>query len=125
MTSFTFETKQFRVQITGKTVWVESREEAGWILRNQHILPVSPDVLRGRGDSSVLRAAVQQFESTRGGDKSLREALTQRRERKMPTAPKPAETSPVQFKRAVPSPKTRRQNMLSGWRTPLRPPLAV
>jgi hypothetical protein len=76
MISLIFETKRFRVQITGKTASVETSEGAGWIFRNQHSLPLSPDSLYGRGPASVLRAAVQNFEQTRHGDQSLREALT-------------------------------------------------
>jgi hypothetical protein len=76
MISNTFETTRFRVQITGATVWVESREGANWIFRNQHSLPLNPRALRGRSEASVLRAAVQHFERIHRGDKSLREALT-------------------------------------------------
>jgi hypothetical protein len=76
MISLIFETKRFRVQITGKTAWVETSKGAGWVFRDQHSLPLSPDSLYGRGLASVLRAAVQHFEHSRHGDQSLREALT-------------------------------------------------
>jgi len=121
MISHTFETKRFRVQITGKTVWVESSDGAGWVFRNQHALPLAPEALRGRSESSVLRAAVQHFERTHGGDTSLREALTGVHETKTvtpvpPAAGKTRVYSPARSAGRVP---------LNRFRLPLRPPLAT
>src|SRR4051812_37545547 len=91
MISVIFETKRFRVQITGKTAWVESKEGAAWIFRNQYNLPLLPEALRKRGENSVLRAALQHYEKTHEGDTSLREALTGVREkRRVEAVPAPA-----------------------------------
>ncbi len=121
MISVTFETKRFRVQITGKTVWVESSEGAGWVFRNQHSLPVPPDALHGRSDSSVLRAAVQHYERTHGGDSSLREALTGVRAAK----PIPPVAAPVERPRMAPMNRFNGRVPLNRFRLPLRPPLAT
>ena len=121
MISLTFETKRFRVQITGKTVWVESSEGAGWIFRNQHSLPVPPEALRGRSDSSVLRAAVQHFERTNGGDSSLREALTGIREAK----PLPPVAPSIVKPPVDPANGFHGRAASNRFRLPLRPPIAT
>jgi hypothetical protein len=77
MISITFETSRFRVQIVGKSAWVESNDGVRWIFSNQHSLPLAPGVLQMRDDSTtMLRLAVDHFESTYQGDLALREALT-------------------------------------------------
>lgn len=78
MITVTFETKRFRIQIIGKSAWVESSEGARWIFRSQHPLPLAFGALQARHDSTTaaLRAAVDHFERTHRGDLVLREALT-------------------------------------------------
>src|SRR4051812_11524282 len=71
-----FETPRFRVQITGKSAWLEVKERTGWVFRNQHTLPLAPDALGQAEELSGLRAAIEDFEQTRHGDSRLREALT-------------------------------------------------
>jgi hypothetical protein len=71
-----FETKKFRVQITGKCAWVEVSEGGRWVFRNQHNLPLSLSIARGRRSISVLRAAVEHYEHFHNGDPALRAALT-------------------------------------------------
>jgi hypothetical protein len=76
MMSVVFETPRFRVQIAGKTAWVENRESAGWILRAQHAIPISGESLAGADHANLLNRAVLDFEDTRPGDTALRSALT-------------------------------------------------
>ena len=74
MITLTFETKQFRVQISGKTAWVESSERGCWVFRSQHALPLAADALRRRDRAGMLASVVKHF-ATHGGDQGLREAL--------------------------------------------------
>src|SRR6266487_517206 len=71
MTSPVFETERFRVHITGKAAWVETKDGANWVFCNWHALPVSGDC----SDSDALKAAVTDYEEARG-ENSLRIALT-------------------------------------------------
>jgi hypothetical protein len=117
MTSLIFETKRFRVQVMGKTAWVESREGEGWIFRNQHTLPVALGAWSKAGDDSVLRAAVRHFEQIHKGDSSLRAALTGPGETKGDTVMNPAVPVAPIAKRVSLRPRR--------GRLPLRPPLAA
>lgn len=135
MISGVFETERFRVHITGKSVWVESKDGLNWVFCNQHALPVSAEC----GDSEALRAAVEHYEETRGGDDSLRSALTGIRKEpvrvlaKAPvkTTPKPAMLAAKPHQKRIWGPGVRgavasRGKKFSGYfgfRTPLRPPL--
>jgi hypothetical protein len=76
MTSDVFETPRFRVQITGKTAWVENKESASWVLRAQHAIPISEESLADSDQTNLLSRAVSDFEDTRPGDTTLRSALT-------------------------------------------------
>ena len=71
-----FETKRFRVQIVGKSAWVETSEGGRWVFRSQINLPVNLSIARGRNITPVLRAAVEHYERVRNGDQALRAALT-------------------------------------------------
>jgi hypothetical protein len=121
MISTTFETKRFRVQITGKTVWVESKEGAAWIFRNQHQLPIPAAALHGRSEATVLRAAVQHYERANNGDQSLREALTGIKEEQKPMNPAPAASAPAKPYRLP----RRIAPAAQAFRQALRPPLKL
>jgi hypothetical protein len=91
MITLTFETKQFRVQISGKTAWVESSERGCWVFRSQHTVPIAADALRRRNRAGMLASVVKHF-AAHGGDQGLREALTGVRVEDTKTAPmKPAQ----------------------------------
>ena len=118
-----FETPQFRVHITHRTAWVESREPAGWVFRMQHAIPVPAEAIRDGAHPSTLKAALLGFEAARPWDNSLREALTgiqaSKRAQIAPTVqPRPARL--VSRSAADQKQLDRKQH---GWRTPLRPPL--
>lgn len=128
MTSAIFETERFRVQITGKTAWVETRHGSDWIFCHQHPLPVSGSC----DDSSGLKAAVDHYEETRKGDTSLRAALTGLRTHERTVPASAAKPAIVAAKLAQPSARSagrdsKPQRKLSfryyGFRAPLRPPL--
>ncbi|HEY6341776.1 MAG TPA: hypothetical protein VIY49_09810 [Bryobacteraceae bacterium] len=70
-----FETKKFRVQVVGKSAWVETSEGGGWVFRSQINLPVDLSMARARNGVPVLRAAVEHYERVRSGDQALRAAL--------------------------------------------------
>ena len=71
-----FETKKFRVQIVGKSAWVETTEGRGWVFRSQINLPVDLSMARAPNGNAVLRSAVKHYERVRNGDQALRAALT-------------------------------------------------
>jgi hypothetical protein len=131
MITVTFETKRFRVQIVGKSAWVESSEGTRWIFRNQHSLPLALDALQARHDSAtaVLRSAVEHFERTHDGDLALREALTGVRnvakleKSKAPLLPA-VRSNPAQplLRSGLPG---RVSSRPKDFRTPLRPPLTA
>jgi hypothetical protein len=122
-----FETPRFRVQITGKSAWLEVKERTGWVFRNQHTLPVAPDALGQGEELSGLRAAIEDFEQTRHGDSRLREALTGVRPARA-ESPKPA-IAPHKGSAPKPAGKPgapgRTSSAKPGFRLPLRPPLAA
>jgi len=120
MTSVVFETERFRVHITGKAAWVEAKEGANWVFRNWHALPVSADCT----DSDALTAAVADFEQARGGNASLRSALTGIRLEPSRPAIQPAKAAiaPAKPQRAASSTRTKSSGYY-GFRAPLRPPL--
>jgi hypothetical protein len=114
-----FETKKFRVQITGKCAWVEVSEGGRWVFRNQHNLPLSLSIARGKNSIAVLRAAVEHYERVHDGDPALRAAITGSVVPHTPAAPvSPAgkPKPPVQDDASQPTPQRSRG--------PLRPPLA-
>ena len=123
-----FETPRFRVQITGKSAWLEVKEAGAWVLRNQHTLPVSADAMVEGDEFSALRAAVEDFGQTPGRQQSLREALTGVRTAAKAEIPKAAvaahKAPPLKpaGKRVVPP---RASSARQGFRLPLRPPLAA
>jgi hypothetical protein len=121
MITVTFETKRFRVQIIGKSVWIESSEGARWIFRSQHPLPLAFGVLEARRDrtTAVLRSAVDDFERTHDGDLALREALTGVRN---VIAPEISNGHPVP---AVPSSPAKPPSSVSLKRQDLRAPLRL
>jgi hypothetical protein len=114
-----FETRKFRVQIVGKSAWVETSETCGWVFRSQINLPVNLSIAGGRNSISVLCAAVEHYEQVRNGDQALRGALTWTVVRqKQAVSPTTAE-APRQ-----PLQTAQRQGALNnGGRGPLRPPL--
>jgi len=97
MITLTFETKQFRVQISGKTAWVESNERGCWVFRSQHTLPMADDALRRRNRAGMLARVVKHF-ATHGGDQGLREALTGVRAEETKTKPMNPAQAPVEAK---------------------------
>ena len=77
MNTLLFETKQFRIQIAGKSAWVETSENAGWVLRSQHNLPVIDlSVASVRSGCPWLRAAVEDYERAHNNGQALRATLT-------------------------------------------------
>jgi hypothetical protein len=124
MITMTFETPRFRVQIVGKSAWVESSEGTRWIFRTQHCLPIATSALQAGADrpTAILRSAVDHFERTRNGDMALRDALTGvRSAAATPTAAGPSSNRPV-LKLGLP---TKVVSKPSAFRSPLRPPLAA
>jgi len=125
--TLTFETLCFRVQITGRAAWVETRDGAAWTLRKQHALPMAEAALDGSSPMSVLKAAVLHFEKTHSGNTSLRDELTANRARAVPakaetTMPGPRRREETLPRAAVPGRiPAKSQNL----RLPLRPPLAA
>jgi hypothetical protein len=131
MITVTFETKRYRVQIIGKSAWVECKEGARWVFRSQHPLPLAFDALQARRDSTsaVLKSAVADFENTLNGDLALREALTGGRN----VAAEISKGQPVLAARsnsAKPPPRrlgfpNRFSSERQTFRMPLRPPLTA
>lgn len=121
MTSVVFETERFRVHITGKAAWVEAKEGANWVFRNWHALPASVDC----ADSDALKAAVADYEEARGGNGSLRSALTGIRPEPSKPAIKTARaaTASARPQRAASSGRAKKSSGDYGFRAPLRPPL--
>jgi hypothetical protein len=113
-----FETKKFRVQITGKCAWVEVSEGGRWVFRNQHNLPLSLSIARGRRSISVLRAAVEHYERVHDGDPALRAAITGTVVPHRPAASAVLEPNPPVQDVDASQPNVQRS------RGPLRPPLA-
>jgi hypothetical protein len=122
--TLTFETLCFRIQITGGSVWVESRSGGAWVLRMQHTLPIA-EALDPLSPMSILKTAVLHFEKTHSGNTSLRTELTG-----VQISSVPAETKmilPVPGREGVLSrtmPITGRKSAQNS-RLPLRPPLAT
>jgi hypothetical protein len=124
MITVTFETQLFRVQIVGKSAWVESSEGTRWIFRTQHCLPIATSALQAGADrpTAILRSAVDHFEKTRKGDLALREALTGVRSVvATPPAVRPTPNRPA-LKLGLP---TKVAAKPPDFRSPLRPPLAA
>jgi hypothetical protein len=114
-----FETKKFRVQVVGKSAWVETSERGRWVFRSQINLPVNLSIARQGNGIPVLRAAVQHYERVRNGDQALRAALTGTVvKEKQAVSPVTAEAQRQPLQTA------QRQGALNnGGRGPLRPPL--
>jgi len=108
MGSFTFESELFKIQILGKTAWVEVREGQSWVLKNQYALPLSSQALE---ESPVLHAAVEYFERTRP-DQSVHSLLTLQ---------KPVQRIEKPVVRPAPTPV--RVAPRKVFRGPVRPPL--
>src|SRR5689334_2499576 len=105
MTTVVFETPRFRVHITDRVAWIEKQETAGWVLTAQVSMPVPLDTLAESGPGSALKAAVLDFEESRGGDQSLRAALTGNR----PTVTAKVAIAPkAPIRRPSPPPRTSR-----------------
>ena len=119
-----FETKKFRVQIVGKSAWVETSEGGGWVFRSQINLPVDLSIARARNGIPVLRAAIEHYERVHNGDQALRAALTgtvvkEQQGVSLATAKGATAEAPRQPVQTAP-----RQGALNnGGRGPLRPPL--
>jgi len=130
MITTTFETKLFRVQIVGKSAWVESSEGSRWIFRTQYGLPIEISALERGADrpTALLRSAVDHFERTRNGDTTLRDALTSRRvaaDPKISTPPKPATAPACSNQQPPKAGLPTKVSKFAHFRTPLRPPLAA
>lgn len=114
-----FETKKFRVQVVGKSAWVETSEGCRWVFRSQINLPVNLSIARARTGISVLRAAVEHYERVHNGDQALRAALTgtvvKERQAASPTT--------AEAPRQPPQTAQPRRALDNGGRGPLRPPL--
>ena len=121
MTLAVFETERFRVHITGKAAWVEAKEGANWVFRNWHALPASADC----SDSDALKAAVTDYEEARGGNSSLRSALTGIRQEPAKPAIRQAKgaIAPARPQRQASSMRSKKSSGYYGFRAPLRPPL--
>jgi len=113
-----FETSRFRVHTTAKSVWVELREPAGWVLREQRAIPLAAAWLSDASEASPLRDAIADFETERPGDKSLRAALTATAAPKPLTRHNAARVVVPKFAVRPSAPKKQ-----ASWRQPLRPPL--
>jgi hypothetical protein len=114
-----FETKKFRVQIVGKSAWVETSESYRWVFRSQINLPVNLSVARAPNGLAVLRAALKHYELVRNGDQALRAALTGTVVKETQAVSPSTAAAPRQ-----PLQTARRQGALhNGGRGPLRPPL--
>lgn len=136
MISALFETDRFRVHITGKAAWVETKEGPNWVFCNWHALPVADAC----NDSDALKAAVEHYEAERC-DNGLRSALTGNRQEPAKPVIKPtvesalkhpakaalALKSPRRFSsplvRAASSARAKKSSGYHGFRAPLRPPL--
>jgi len=114
MTSAVFETKRFRVHITGKAAWVEAKDGSHFVFCNWHALPVSGDC----SDSEALKSAVIEYEEARG-DNSLRIALTGIGH----LSAKPPIKQPAKPQRVGSPIRAKKVSGYYGFRTPLRPPL--
>jgi hypothetical protein len=120
MITLTFETKQFRVQISGKTAWIETSEMGCWVFRGMHELPITHDALTRRDRVGLLAVAVKHFD-IHGADQGLREALTGIRAK---TAIKPAPASVPAKRSPTPGLPTRvSMATVERFGGPLRPPL--
>jgi hypothetical protein len=115
-----FETAKYIVQFAGRTVWVESYQDQAWVLCSQHSLPLPEmDVLKADQRFAALVSALRDFETTRSGDRSLRDALTETpRIHAAPAVSRPP-TTVSHLTRNAP-----RARALSWSPPPLRPPLA-
>jgi hypothetical protein len=114
-----FETKKFRVQIVGKSAWVETSEGCRWVFRSQINLPVNLSTAPAPNGSAVLRSAVKHYERVRNGDQALRAALTGTVVKETQAVSLSAAEAPGQ-----PLQTAQRQGALNiGGRGPLRPPL--
>jgi hypothetical protein len=107
-----FETDRFRVHTTAKSVWVETRESSGWVLREQRAIPIPKNWLTDSSEVSALKDAFADFERIHPGDTSMLAALTG-----IPQS-KPPQVKPREQPRPV-APK----KQPTAWRQPLRPPL--
>jgi hypothetical protein len=114
-----FETKKFRVQIVGKSAWVETSEGCRWVFRSQINLPVNLSTAPAPNGSAVLRSAVKHYERVRNGDQALRAALTGTVVKETQAVSPTTAEAPRQ-----PLQRAQRQGTLNnGGRGPLRPPL--
>jgi hypothetical protein len=114
-----FETKKFRVQVVGKSAWVETSEGGGWVFRSQINLPVDLSIARARNGIPVLRAALEHYERVRKGDQALRAAITGtavKEKQAVSRVTAQAPRQPVQTAR-------RREGFDNRGRGPLLPPL--
>ena len=100
---------------------MEAKEGANWVFRNWHALPASADC----SDSDALKAAVADYEEARGGNGSLRSALTG-----IPPGARQASDQAGEGRDRACQAATRRISMRAkkssgyyGFRAPLRPPL--
>jgi hypothetical protein len=119
-----FETKKFRVQVVGKSAWVETSEGGRWVFRSQINLPVNLSIARQGNGIPVLRAALEHYERVHKGDQALRAALigtVAKENQAVPLATAKGVTAEAQRQ---PLQTAQRQGALNnGGRGPLRPPL--
>jgi hypothetical protein len=119
-----FETKKFRVQVVGKSAWVETSEGGRWVFRSQINLPVNLSIARQGNGIPVLRAALEHYERVHKGDQALRAALigtVAKEKQAVSLATAKGVTAEAQRQ---PLQTAQRQGALNnGGRGPLRPPL--
>jgi hypothetical protein len=119
-----FETKKFRVQVVGKSAWVETSEGGRWVFRSQINLPVNLSIARQGNGIPVLRAALEHYERVHKGDQALRAALigtVAKENQAVSLATAKGVTAEAQRQ---PLQTAQRQGALNnGGRGPLRPPL--
>ena len=120
MSSSIFETPLYKIQITGKTAWVEACEGQTWVLKSQHVLPVSDQALNNV--ESALHAAVQDVEHVRQGDTEIRSLLKLQRPSPPPRIEPRVESKIIRPVAAAP-PARPKPSLRGVFRGPLRPPI--
>lgn len=115
-----FETARFRVHTTNKSAWVEEKEPDGWVLREQRSIPLPAASFADAAESSAIRDALADFETSHPDDGSLRAVLTGVPEAKKPAIRPKEKTGLPAAKGLVRFVAGKKQ---TAWRQPLRPPL--
>ena len=112
MEAQSFQTRHFRVQITGRNVWVDTKEGEEWLLRSHHTLPLPAELL---SDSTrFLAQALAEAEPS--SEARLRQMLTGKI---LPMPKRVPRVTPLPKPEARTAAKVRRE-----FRSPLQPPIS-